>query len=288
MQISKNSPAIRIDPQHFEMPSVPVVLSKILQSVDDNSASARRLEELILHDPSLSVRILKLSNSAFYSFRSEVKTIAHAITLLGLNLVRSLAIGVSIFESFSKGMREEAALINQLWMHSFGVGIMAQEIFAKRGTRSQGEFALLCGLLHDLGKVVYFKKDHGGYAQLFGMEKGPDEPDLSECETARYGVDHASLGSVLTKEWHLPSELSTVVRRHHDTGGAGQPLVAAVAIADALVKQAGIGYDGDRIITADLSQLQLLLHMEQEELDHLTTFAIDKRADVEDFFHLST
>lgn len=286
MQALKDSAPIRID-RNFEMPSVPIVLSKILQLVDDNRASARRLEGLILHDPSLSVRILKLSNSAFYSFRSEVKTIAHAIALLGLNLVRSLAIGVSIFESFTLGLREEATLINQLWMHSFGVGLISQEIWAKRSSRVQGEFALLCGLLHDLGKVVYFKNDAVRYTRLFGMEKGPDDPDLCACEIDYYGMDHAALGALLTKQWRLPLELSTVVRHHHDAGVAGLPLVAAVSMADALIKQAGIGYSGDRKITADLSNLQLMLQMNSEELDSLSVLADAKRAGVEGFFQLT-
>jgi putative nucleotidyltransferase with HDIG domain len=286
MQTQMSSSAIRMDHQHFDMPSVPIVLTKILQLVDDNQASARMLEELILHDQSLSLRILKLSNSAFYSFRSEVKTISHAITLLGLNLVRSLAIGVSIFEAFTKGLRDEAAMINKLWMHSFGVGMLSQEIWTRRHSRVQGEFALLCGLLHDLGKVVYFKKDRAGYARLFGMEKGPEDPAISDFELQNYDVDHASLGAALAKEWRLPTELSMVVRRHHDPCGAGQPLVAAVAMADTLVKEAGIGFDGDNKVTANLPQLQILLNMTQEEFDQLSALAHNKRADVEEFFKL--
>jgi len=242
---------------------------------------------LILHDPSLSIRILKLSNSAFYSFRSEVKTISHAIALLGLNLVRSLAIGVSIFESFTKGLREEADLVNQLWMHSFGVGLISQEIWIRRSTRAQGEFALLCGLLHDLGKVVFFKKDGVGYSKLFAMEKSPDDPDICACELEQYGVNHAALGAQLAKQWRLPSELSTAVRCHHEVGAAGLPLVAAVSMADILIKQANIGYDGDRKIRADLSDLQLLLKMEQQEFDEFSVLAGNKRSDVEEFFRLS-
>jgi putative nucleotidyltransferase with HDIG domain len=283
MPTLKNSNLIRID-RNFEMPSVPIVLSKILQMVDDNRASSRQLEELIIHDPSLTARILKLANSALYSFRSEVKTISHAITLLGLNLVKSLAIGVSIFESFTKGLRQEVGCINQLWMHSFGVGVMAQEIWIKRSSRSEAEFALLCGLLHDLGKVAYFKKDAIGYAKLFSMEKGEDAPDLSSLENEKYGVDHATLGSQIAKHWGLPPELATVVRQHHSEL-SGLPLVAAVSMADMLVKQAGIGYDGDRKVTADVTSLQELLKMDPAEFETITSLAISKRADVEEFFH---
>ncbi|RPH74147.1 MAG: HDOD domain-containing protein [Candidatus Rokuibacteriota bacterium] len=272
--------------RNFEMPSVPIVLSKILQLVDDDKASARRLEELILHDPSLSARILKLSNSAFYSFRSEVKTISHAIALLGLNLVRSLAIGVSIFESFTKGLRDEAAQINQLWMHSCAVGLISHEIWSRRQTRNHAEFALLCGLLHDLGKVVYFKKDGMRYSHLFGREKGPDDPDISTLEIENYGTDHAAIGAVLTKQWNLPADLSTAIRHHHSQGVAGLPLVASVAMADFVTKQAGIGYDGDCKVPGNVETLRTLLKMGQKEIESHAILANDKRADMEEFFRM--
>ena len=282
MQSLKDPKLFRID-RNFEMPSVPIVLTKILQLVDDNRASAHRLEELILHDPSLSARILKLANSALYSFRSEVKTISHAITLLGLNLVKSLTIGVSIFESFTKGLRGEIGCINQLWMHSFAVGLMAQEIWARRTNRNEGEFALLCGLLHDLGKVAFFKKDAIGYTKLFATEKAEEDPDISTLENMHYGVDHAALGSIIAKHWGLPPDLGAVVRQHHSVL-TGDPLVAAVSMADQLVKQSGIGYDGDRKITAELPNLQALLRMDQAEFDSVCSLAVSKRVDVEEFF----
>jgi putative nucleotidyltransferase with HDIG domain len=285
MQESKIAAPIRLD-RNLEMPSVPIVLSKILQLVDEDRASAQRLEELIQHDPSLSVRILKLSNSAFYSFRSEVRTISHAIALLGLNLVRSLAIGVSIFESFTRGMRDQAGSISRLWMHSFAVGLLSQEIWQRRSTRVQGEFALLCGLLHDLGKIVYFKHDGASYSRLFAQDKGEEDPGICECEIKNYGIDHAVLGSLLIQQWSLPREMATVVQHHHEPGAGGIPLAAAVAIADALAKQAGIGYDGDRKAAEDPARLQLLLNMDPQEYDSLMVFASNKRADVEEFFKL--
>lgn len=287
MQAIKDPTPLHID-QDFEIPSVPIVLSKILQLVDDERASARVLEEMVLHDASLSVRVLKLANSALYSFRNEVKTISHAITLLGLNLVKSLAIGVSIFDSFTKGFRDEIPFVNRLWMHSFGVGLMAQEIWAKRSNRTEGEFALLCGLLHDLGKVIYFKKDVLGYSQLFAMESSGQDPDIRSLEVEYYGVDHAVLGAILAKQWNLPSELAMVVRHHHDANAGGLPLVAAVSMADMLVKLAGIGYDGDHKITADLASLQQLLKMDGNEFGALSAHAVEKRADVNEFFQLAS
>jgi len=282
LSLANKPTPFKID-RNLEIPSVPIVLTRILQLVDDNRASAHQLEELILHDPSLSARILKLANSALYSFQSEVKTISHAIALLGLNLVKSLTIGVSIFESFTKGLRDEIGCINQLWMHSFAVGQLAQDIWTKRSNRNEGEFALLCGLLHDLGKVAFFKKDAIGYAKLFAAEKGEADPDISTLENGQYGMDHAALGSMIAKHWGLPSQIGTVLRQHHSVL-ADNPLVASVSMADQLVKQAGIGYDGDRKMMLEMEALQTLLKMDQTEFDMFCRLAATKRADVEEFF----
>jgi putative nucleotidyltransferase with HDIG domain len=287
MQAVKASSPLRPD-RNFEMPSVPIVLTKILQLVDDDRASARRLEDLIQHDPSLSVRILKLSNSAFYSFRSEVRTISHAIALLGLNLVRSLAIGVSIFESFTRGMKEQGDQINQLWMHSFAVGLISQEIWNRRSTRAQAEFALLCGLLHDMGKIVFFKKDPAAYSQLFTIVRGPEDPDICTIEIENYGEDHARLGAALIQRWNLPPELATAVLYHHEPDACGRPLIAAVSMADWLTRQAGIGNDGERRGTPASPALQELLKMQPDEFSALCIMTQEKRSDVEEFFRLTS
>ncbi len=245
----------------FDMPTVPVVLTRIIQALDDENSTAEDMEELILHDPSLSARLLKLANSALYSFRCEVKTLSHAIPLLGLNLVKNLAIGLSIFESFVQGMRSEAAHINNLWMHSFGVGIVSKEIWKRRGARKEAEFAFLCGLLHDLGKVVCFKRAPLHYGILFSQERGEKDPDISAVEREHYGIGHALLGAALAQNWGFPTELCAVIRNHHSTADLNAPLVAAVSLSDTIVRLAGIGHDGDRRSNPRMSRFQTLLRM---------------------------
>jgi putative nucleotidyltransferase with HDIG domain len=285
MQALRDGAPIRFD-KNFEMPSIPAVLTKIIQVLDDNNTTAHELEDLILHDPSLSARTLKLANSAFYSFCCEVKTLSHAITLLGMNLVKSLAIGVNIFESFTKGLKSEASLIHKLWMHSFGVAILAQEIWTRRTSRKEGEFAFMCGLLHDLGKVVFFKTDTKRYAGIFAGRKEETNPEISILEAECYGIDHATIGSMLAKQWNLPPALANVIQKHHAVEASGVPLVAAVCLADAIVKQAGIGYDGDNRSTP-VDDLLNLLHMSPEEYERLLAYAGERRKDVESFFALT-
>lgn len=269
-----------------DLPTIPVMMSRILHVLDDEKATAQKMEELILHDQSLAARILKVANSPLYPFRSEVKTISHAIALLGLNLVRSLAIGMSIFDSFTRGARNEAAHLRNLWRHSYGVGVLSQKIWEKRSTRSEAEFAFLCGLLHDLGKVVYFKKATLHYSYVFAQERTGEEPYISAVEWEYYGISHAPLGATLAERWGLPSALCTVIRRHHSAPDQNAPIVAAVSLADSIVRQMGIGYDGDRRANPEESGPQAVLRMRAEELEQLRSFTESKRKEIEDFFHL--
>jgi len=290
--------ASRVAPKHpmqfsmdkgLEIPSIPLVLIKIIQTLDEDSSSAKELESLILHDPALSARILRLANSAFYSFYTRVKTISHAIALLGMNLVTSLAIGVNIFDSFTKGAKSEAASINKLWTHSCCVAVLVKEIWVYRGHKEkEGEFAFLCGLLHDLGKVVLFKTYPAHYGALFAVVKSENDPAISFYEEDNYGLDHAAIGEMLAKQWGFPPELSSVIRKHHDPSELGTPMINAVMLADLMAKQLKIGYDGDDGLYEDLSNIQSKLEISDAEYKHLMEFADRERENIEGFFQISS
>jgi HD-like signal output (HDOD) protein len=275
----------------FEIPSIPLVLIRIIQTLDADRSSSKELEELIMHDPALAARILRLANSAFYSFRTRVKTISHAIALLGMNVVTSLAIGINIFDTFTKGAKSEAALINKLWTHSCGVAVVVREIWAKRSHKEkEGEFAFLCGLLHDLGKVILFKKYPGHYAPVFESIKTETDPAISFYENENYGADHAVIGEILAKQWGLPAELAYVIRRHHDMSALKSPLISAVMLADMLAKELKIGYDGDDGLSAleDLPKLQSKLEITDAEYQQFKVFASREREGIKRFFQVSS
>jgi len=271
--------------KNLELPSIPIVLARILEVMDDSNSSARQLEEVILHDPSLSARILRLANSAFYSFENEVKTVSRAIPLLGFNLVRSLAIGVVIFESFLHGNRGEAGLINRLWVHSVGVGALAREIWIPLNGRKEGEFAFLCGLLHDMGKVILFKKDASQYAKIFAVPKDQPGESLLQLETEAYGRDHAALGGALARLWSLPADLGVVVEKHHDPlAGDIVPLSVAVSLADNLVRRAALGYDGERPENSQTAELEAYLGLGESDMARLQDALDARRNEIERFF----
>jgi HD-like signal output (HDOD) protein len=259
-----------------------------IQTLDEDTSSAKELEQLILHDPALSARILRLANSAFYSFRARVKTISHAISLLGINLVTSLAIGVNIFDSFTKGATSEAALISNLWTHSCGVGVLVKEIWTKHSRKEkEGEFAFLCGLLHDLGKVVLFRTYPGHYGSIFAARKSESDPAISCFENENYGADHSVIGEMLGKQWGFPPELVAVIRKHHDPLAAEIPMVSAVMLADFVAKELKIGYDGDDGLSEKAADVRSRLDISETEYEYLTMFASRERENIEGFFRIS-
>ena len=268
-----------------DIPSIPLVLIRIIQTLDADTSSAKQLEELILHDPALSARILRLANSAFYSFHSSVKTISHAITLLGINLVTSLAIGVNIFDSFTRGAKSEAKLISRLWTHSCAVAVLVRDVWM-RHSRKEGEFAFLCGLLHDLGKVVLFKAYPGEYSSVFSTIKTEQDRSISSYEEEYYGADHSMIGEMLAKQWGFPAELAAIIRRHHDPLAAAIPMVNAVMLSDLVAKELKIGYDGDDGLSE--TELQLKLKQNGTEYERLVEFATRERENIEAFFKISS
>lgn len=272
----------------LEIPSIPLVLVRIIQTLERDDSSGAELERLILHDPALTARILKLANSAFYSFHADVRTISHAVSLLGLNLVTSLAIGIKVFDTFVKGKQSEASLINGLWTHSCAVGVLAREIWTRRSRRAkEAEFAFLCGLLHDLGKAALFQTYPGHYGSIFAIRKREADPAIASFEIDNYGVDHAAVGAMLARQWGFPQELSSVIRRHHDRGSAVASMAIAVGMADLLAKTLGIGYDGDDGLNENASRLRAILRMDDSEYDYLNAFAGRERTSIEGFFDAS-
>jgi HD-like signal output (HDOD) protein len=287
MQVIRKPEPLRID-QKLEIPSIPLVLTRILRILEEDVATSKQLEEIIKHDPALAGRILRLSNSAFYSFRSEVKSISHAVSLLGINLVRSLAIGMNIFDSFTKGLRSEGGLINQLWMHSFGVGLISQEIWTRLNGRRESEFAFLCGLLHDLGMGVLFKTYPGYYGKIFSSARSEADPPISTIEFDQFGTDHATVGAAVAKEWGLPVTLAKVLKDHHIAVDSELPLLSVIALADNLARESTIGHDGDCVMTAELSKLRLKLEISEEAYSDLTAFGNLKRVQTEEFFRTTS
>jgi len=209
------------------LPTIPPVLASILAILSSDTAGARQLVEVIEKDQSLTAKLLKLANAAFFGQPRRVATIPRAILLLGFTTVRNLALGVKVWDTL--GGRIEKERLAALWDHAVVVGSCARGLGG--GLRAcDPDEAFTAGLLHDIGRLVMAGKFGPLYWETVDAAT-LDDPDW-EREQATFGVDHADVGAWVLEAWNLPAIIVESVRLHHrGTARGGLPRVLAVTVA---------------------------------------------------------
>lgn len=223
------------------LPTLPGVVTKLGSLSENDKASVQQMAHVVSSDQVLSARVLRLVNSPSYGF-FRVSTISNAMILLGVNVVKCLALSSSIFEIMEKNTVG-------LWEHSLGCGVAAN-IIARRLRLPECEEISTAALLHDIGKVIIKIKFEDDYGQILAymLEK---DISLREAERAFLETDHAEVGAWLAKSWYLPEKLIEPVACHHNVelSDAHQVKTAVVHLADILIKATGFGSSGDDYVS---------------------------------------
>lgn len=188
--------------------TIPVILKKVLEVVANERASVSDLVEVIQHDQALSSKIVATANTAFYGFRRNISSIPGAAMTLGFNMVRSLAVSVSVFRCASGDL----AFLRKLWQHSFESALVSS-LIAERTGLVKKEDAFLAGLIHDLGRAILYQI-HG--EKYLKVTKDASEDGLSEKEAAAFGADHSRVGAWFVDKYRFPKECVLAIEHHHE------------------------------------------------------------------------
>ena len=232
-----------------ELPTLPSTISKIIELVESQSSTSEDLARVISKDQSISSLILKLVNSAFYGHLRQISSISHAIVILGYTTVRTMALGVSIFNA-SPGKKTAAFDRSKFWIHSIGVATITRRIATHTPARDglDMESVFLSGLLHDIGKVIfdhYFAKEYNEVAE----SALKNHVWIGESESSFFGINHAEAGYYLAQKWQFPSTVISAIKSHHAPasydGEAERAMACMVNLADYLCRKAVIGSGGD-------------------------------------------
>ena len=212
-----------------DLPTIPVLLTRILAVVDGERSSVRDLVDVMQRDQALTARVLRLANSGFFGYSRQVASVSRAVMLLGFSTVRNLALGVKVWETL---VVERGLSLADLWGHSALVAAAARQI-AQRTRAADPEEVFTAGLLHDVGRVILTLRFQDRYA---AVAAGP-AAELIAREREAFGVDHAKAGAWLAEAWELPVVIAETAARHHDRIGAQPALTTAtiVALANELV-----------------------------------------------------
>ncbi len=253
-----------------DLPPLPDVVQKILNIVNDEGAGAKDLARIINVEPSMTAKILKIANSSFYGLKQQVTTISHAVVILGFNEVKNLVLGYSIFSNLLSGNAKERKTSLDFWRHNIACGVAARVIGERVGYKNPEELFVV-GLLHDIGKTIFYDYFTDQYRQVVQGALNHRKPLCVE-EKERLGLTHAEVGFWLAKHWNLPAIIRDGIRFHDAPSLAKKssdpytPMLAAIVYyADNLSKLLEIGNAGDPFVS-DILPPQPLTSLDQKGL----------------------
>ena len=247
--------------------SFPDIYFRITEVLNAPNSSVAHISEVVSKDPSLSAKLLKLVNSSFYGFSSRIDSISRAVALIGGNELSTLALGISLLSAF-KDVPEAYVTMRSFWMHSVACGVFARLLSTRREAAKEEHF-FLAGLLHDLGRLVLYRRVPFSMAQAL-QEAARRGVGVHEAEREVLGFDHASVGYQILKEWRIPPSLAEAVRFHHNPGASEAPYEPAVLhVADLLALGCRFGSSGSFVVPELREEARDLLDLSPNALDPL-------------------
>lgn len=226
------------------MPAFPKSVQSILELTRKIDVDAKAIVQVIEKDPVMTVKILRIINSAFYALPRQVASVNHAVVMLGINTVKNMALTLA-----AAGMlpaRNDADFdAGQYLLHSLAVAGTSRLLAQKLGDTDVNE-AYIAGLLHDFGKIVF--------AQYFpdefrsALEQASSGMPLHLAEQAALGTDHTVTGSLLAEKWQFPPALVAAIKDHHQADSHRDGLGRCLFLANELVRQQGVGFAGNSVL----------------------------------------
>jgi putative nucleotidyltransferase with HDIG domain len=264
------------------LPTIPIILDRILKLLRDENVSAVRLEEIISNDQAIASKVLSIANSAYYGLSEKVTSISHAVSLLGFITVKNIAIGTSIFSDFSdKGSGIE---MKDLWLHSIGAA-MASEKIAKKVSGIEPETAFIGGLLHDIGKLILIDIFRKQYRDA--VETASDTAcSICFAEDRLFGINHITVGEWLCERWHLPSEVILSVKYHRTPwlSAENKKLPSVVYLGNNITKRERIGFAGDNYIPRIDERVLNILNLKENDLSAIFSLIQAEKGNIVDIF----
>jgi len=220
-----------------DLPTLPTVASKLLALTGQEDNALAEIANLIAQDVSLTVKILKVANSSFYSFPQQISSIPQAVSVLGINAVRSLVLSFS-FLSIKAGKSKGLFNLEQYWQRSL-TNAMSTRLILEEVHGADAEEGFVAGLLQNLGELIFVRTIPKEYEEVL-VEAQQHDDALIAVEERLLGLNHATVGAMVAKHWKLPLLFSQTIQLHHrpEEYREGNKMLAqtikAVALADIL------------------------------------------------------
>lgn len=260
--------------------SLPEVALRINEALDSGEPLNTELQEIIINDPALTAKILKLVNSSYFGFPATIDTVSRAITVIGLKELRNLVMTTVVTASF-KGVPANLVDMRVFWFHSVTSAVLAK-LLAKKLKHSGYERMFIAGLLHGVGRLIYFTQCPEISKEILEV-KDLGEEAIIAAEQEKLGFTYADLSAELLKRWQLPENIYQTIHYHLDPLNPGAfmqdacILHVASKIAGSIEPCAQYDFDADKIEP----------HFKEGVLDYLALSSDEIHSCIDDAFILS-
>lgn len=242
------------------LPSLPAIYSEIIEEMQSEDPSIKKVGDIISKDLSMTAKILQVVNSVFFGLSRKISSPAEAVVLLGLETIKSLVLSVKIFSEFSQ-KKFSWFNIDALFNHSMSVSTYTKTIIK---TEQLGQdlinYSLMAGLLHDLGKLILATNLQKPYKEVLTAAKGSDR-NLWDLEYEAFGTSHAEIGAYLMGLWSLETPIIEAIAFHHcpaNSMSQNMGLLTAVHIGNAIDHNGQPSTNGNTDLQYDAQYLDSL------------------------------
>lgn len=212
----------------YELPSFPNVVISVMRMLRDPSTPMPSIAAHLQKDPGMSVRVLRMVNSAAFGLPRNVSNVRQAVTLLGRSRVEALVVSVAVKQAMPRNSADGFDG-NQFWLTSARRASVARAL-AQHLHPAHATEAFTAGLLQDMAVPILVQAHKDRYCDLYKRYQQDAEADLIALEREVLGFDHAAVGAIIAKEWQLPVYLATAIGGHHGVEAAVHPAIRLVAL----------------------------------------------------------
>jgi len=268
----------------IQIPTLPSIAVMILEAVRDEDSSLESLAKVVSSDPALAARVLKVTNSSLYGLRNKVSTIKQAISILGLNALKNIALSFVIVESFQDESDSDFNF-SFFWKRAVTAAVAADMI--ARHMKHKNDEALVCGLLQDIGVVIFFLAKGQEYGCIFDEKKVNDAP-IAVLEKKLFGIDHQEVGAAALDLWGLPASIVEPIRYHHCERGVPKEVAKHARILQLSDRISALchGTHNGQTFTTIKSLLREMLNLGEDAAKSLLDQVAKESNDIISFFEL--
>lgn len=269
------------------LPTLPGVAVELVNQFRSSEVNLEETSRIIQRDPALTATVLKFVNSPCYGVRKEIKSVTHAIALLGLNAVRTIALSFSLVRGL-RGSDKDGFDYTRYWQRSILTGVAARAMGSVKELLEL-DHLFLAGLLQDIGMLALqelMPEVYGGICH----RAGGDHTKQFELEKELLGTDHTEVGAWLAEMWHLPEVYALEIRGSHDpesvkTSGELEPVLQCISLSGWLA-EIWLDQSASLIYLKSRAWMQLMGGMGEEDLKSVAAEMKEYLADFASLFEI--